>query len=473
MKMPAWTTDTIARRFAVTEILAVTITLALLSLFNTVGGVWSHKPISETGVLNEAADIVNIVEAVPASQRLALVKASSNKRVSVYWYPAVADVSIALDSVRSARPISLLDTFTAQTKRPSLRFSQRDHADIPPGLVYVRYNSAIPYILAVQLAGADWLVFTLPPAEWGPPLWVQWAIRLAFFVIALVLVTHHATRRFSRPIEQLASAVRQFGISPQAPPLAADGPRELREVIATFNDMKAQIQNFLSYRVTMLAAISHDLRTPLTRLRLRGEYIQDPLQQAKLFRDVDEMQAMVDGALAFFRDDTSTEKVRVFDLAGMLEALINDYTDQGVEIIYTGPHRAPYRGRMSALKRAFANVIDNAIRYATPPTIELSLQEAAWIVSVLDRGPGIPAQSFESVFRPYVRLEQSRNRSTGGIGLGLTAALAAVRSHGGEIVLKNRIPLGLQVSIRLPVSTVDEPRLSILPAPPDVVREVQ
>jgi signal transduction histidine kinase len=230
-------------------------------------------------------------------------------------------------------------------------------------------------------------------------------------------------------------------------------------VIRTFNEMQAQIRKFVSYRTMMLAAISHDLRTPLTRMRLRGELIEDAEQQARLFRDVDEMQAMVDGALAFFRDDAVTEPTTTFDFANVLLTLTNDYADQRVEIPYSGPAHAGYKGRPFALKRAVTNLVENAIKYATVPEIELECAANELVVWVRDGGPGIPDKALADVFLPYYRVEKSRNRNTGGVGLGLTVAQAIIRGHGGEILLSNRPNGGLEVRVTLPLISALTPRM--------------
>src|SRR5262249_37265668 len=157
---------------------------------------------------------------------------------------------------------------------------------------------------------------------------------------------------------------------------------------------------------------SHDLRTPLTRIRLRGELIDDSEQQARHFRDVDEMQAMVDGALAFFRDDAVTEATTLFDLPQMLMTIVNDYADRQIGLCYDGPAHAVYRGRPLALKRAVTNLVENALKYATPPSFELLQEAGAYVVVIRDRGPGIPEQALENVFLPYYRVEKSRNRNS-------------------------------------------------------------
>jgi len=308
------------------------------------------------------------------------------------------------------------------------------------------------------LHDGSWLVFSVTKRTWGIPWADRWAIWLCLLAVSITIVTAFAARRFARPIEQLAAAVRQFGLNPRAPPIAETGPRELQQVIKTFNAMQAQIHKFVAYRTMMLTAISHDLRTPLTRMRLRGEFIEDPEQQSRLFRDVDEMQNMVDEALAFFRDDATAEETTSFDLPHVLLTIANDYADQNIDIGYAGPAHAVYRGRPFALKRAFTNLIDNAAKYGKTADIELSLEETALVVAIRDRGPGIPPNALDDVFRPYYRVDKSRNRSTGGVGLGLTVAQAIVQGHGGEITLKNRPEGGLEARVVLPVPRT--PRLS-------------
>jgi signal transduction histidine kinase len=306
-------------------------------------------------------------------------------------------------------------------------------------------------MLGVQLNDGSWLVFSVMKRSWGMPLPDRWAMWLVFLALSITLVTAIAARQFSRPIEQLAAAVRQFGLNPRAPPIAETGPRELQQVIKTFNAMQTQIQKFVAYRTMMLAAISHDLRTPLTRMRLRGEFIEDQEQQARLFRDVDEMQNMVEEALVFFRDDATAEATTGFDLPRVLLTIANDYADQGIEIGYAGPTYAVYWGRPLTLKRAFSNLIDNAAKYAKSAEIELSCEETAFVVTIKDRGPGIPPDALDEVFRPYYRVDKSRNRSTGGVGLGLTVAQSIIQGHGGEIILENRREGGLQARVVLPV----------------------
>jgi signal transduction histidine kinase len=452
MKYPSWLADTIALRFAMTQAAAVAAALALVLLFNAFGGVWSREPLDSSGLLNEASDIVRIIEAASPSVRETLAAASTTREFRADWYSATSAASRWLDDRRGSDGGETVDRLFAQTHRIALVFGPGRHEAVPPWLDHERSQSGAPYALAVRLNDGSWLVFAVPVRYWGISRAAHWLVRLTFVALSISIVTAFATQQFLRPVKRIVAAVRQFGLDPRAPPIVETGPRELRQVIATFNGMQAQIQKFVAYRTMMLAAISHDLRTPLTRMRLRGEFIDDPEQQARLFRDVDEMQAMVDGALVFFRDDAVAEATTTFDLSHVLLTIANDCADQKIEVSYTGPTHAVYQGRPFALKRAFTNLVENAIKYATAPQIELSCAGTAYVVIVRDRGPGIPDASLQNVFRPYYRLDRSRNRATGGVGLGLTVAQAIVHAHGGEIVLSNRSGGGVEARVTLPLS---------------------
>jgi signal transduction histidine kinase len=451
MKCLSWFSDTIARRFAVTVVLAVAVTLALVGLFKTFSGVWSNEPLERSSLLNEAADIVRMIEAAPPSMRQALAAAAAPGEFGANWYAAASRAAASLEAAPRLDDETAQKKISAHLQRAIAVLRPGRSGSIPPGISYDPNRPPVPYILAVQLNDGSWLAFSVIRRTWGMPWVDRWAIWLIFLAVSITIVTAFAAREFSRPIQQLAVAVRQFGLNPRGPPIAETGPRELKEVARTFNAMQAQIQKFIAYRNMMLAAISHDLRTPLTRMRLRGEFIEDPEQQARLFRDVDEMQNMVDGALAFFRDDATAEETTNFDLSRILLTISNDYADQDIDIGYAGPAHAVYRGRPFALKRAFSNLIDNAVKYGRDPEIELSSEETALVVTIRDRGPGIPPEDLKNVFRPYYRVDKSRNRTTGGVGLGLTVVQAIVQRHGGEIILKNRPQGGLEARIVLPV----------------------
>jgi signal transduction histidine kinase len=451
MNILAWPSDTVASRFAWTVVLAVVVALALVRLFFAFGGVWAREPLDHSILRARAGDVVRVIEAAPTQLRPTLAAAAVTKEVAVEWYDATSPVSAMLwrdSGLSESKPLQR--SLLGDLKRTSVVFEPRGSIRPPLALSRNQPGYVSAYFLSVQLNDRSWLVFSVPNRSWGLPEKERWAVWLVFVTLSTTAVCAIATRRFVRPIRQLAAAVRRFGINPQAPAIAESGPQEFREVIRAFNTMQAQIQKFVGYRTMMLAAISHDLRTPLTRMRLRGELIDDEIQQAKLFKDVDEMQTMVDGALAFFRGDADEEATTTFDLAGVLRTIADDYADQGIEVGYLGPPHADYCGRPFGLKRAFTNLVDNAVKYATPPEIELCCREKVVTVAVRDRGPGIPPEALPRVFAPFFRVDRSRNRATGGVGLGLTAAQAIISGHGGDITLCNQPAGGLEALVNLP-----------------------
>jgi signal transduction histidine kinase len=449
MRRPSWLIDTLARRLALTGIATVVVTLGLVFLFNEIGGTLFQEPLERSGLLDEAVGMVEAIEAAPPEIRSSIAASISKPEKQVYWFAAQSRGARLWDASRGHEG-TVRQTVAHSTRRTVVALKPA-HDPVPQGLV--PDSGGTPrYLLGVRLLDHSWVVFGAPRRIWGMPEYARWVIRLLFLTVSITVFTAISARRLAAPIKRLAAAVREFGVNPRAPPIPESGPLEVRQVVKTFNEMQAQIQKFVAYRTMMLAAISHDLRTPLTRMRLRGEFIEDPEQQARLFRDVDDMQAMVDGALAFFRDDAVDEPSTTFDLPQVLLTIVNDYADHKMEIRYLGPAHTVYQGRPFALQRAFTNLIENAIKYATPPELELLCEPQAVVVVVRDRGPGIPDALLQEVFLPYYRVEKSRNRNTGGVGLGLTVALAIIHGHGGEIVLSNLPGGGLEARVVLPRS---------------------
>jgi signal transduction histidine kinase len=226
------------------------------------------------------------------------------------------------------------------------------------------------------------------------------------------------------------------------------GPTEIREAAEAFNQMQRRIRRFVEDRTRMLAAVSHDLHTMLTRFRLRAEYIDDN----KAHADLAEMQAMLDATLSFARDDAAAEPRTSVDLSSVLQTLCDDLADAGQKVIYEGAHRVTIGCRSAALGRAFANLIDNAVKYGGEADVRLNDSADEVVIRIADRGPGIPEADRGKVFAPFYRLEASRSRDTGGTGLGLALARNIVRGHGSDITLEDREGGGLVACVGLPRS---------------------
>ena len=214
--------------------------------------------------------------------------------------------------------------------------------------------------------------------------------------------------------------------------------------------MQERLKRFIEGRTQMFAAVSHDLRTPLTRLRLRAEFVEDEEQQAKMLADIEEMEAMIATTLAFAREEAADETRSAFDLAGLVRGVGEALAETGMDVTCTAPEALPFSGREQALRRALANLIDNAVKYGDRARVTLTAERAAARIVIDDDGPGIPEEQREKVFQPFYRLEASRSRETGGTGLGLAAARNAVRAHGGDVTLANRAEGGLRVTVVLP-----------------------
>lgn len=454
MRIKPWLEDTIARRFALTIVLTIVVALGLTGMAIQFAGVWGRPPLREMGLLERANDIVRMVEAVPTPARQVLTDAATNSTFRVQWYSAVSTVTAMLDAGLNLRTPKDLPGFeSGGHRRRVMNFASAGPDQLVGSLRLDRADYPDAYFLAVGLDDGSWVVFVAPTRVWGLHSSTRIGIGLALLVVSIIAVSAVATYQLSRPIREFTEALRRFGTDPRAASIPEAGPHELRASIGAFNAMQAQVQTFVDDRTAMLAAISHDLRTPLTKMRLRGEFIEDERQRAHLFRDVDEMQAMVNAALSFFRDDLQAEGTTSFDIPQLLLTIVDDYSDRGVAVGYRGPDHAVFRGRPFALKRSFQNLIDNAIRYGECCEVELRCGVNNASVLIRDRGPGIPVDSIERVFAPFYRLERSRHRGTGGVGLGLTSARAIIIGHGGHIRLSDRRNGGLEVEVTLPYAT--------------------
>jgi signal transduction histidine kinase len=253
-----------------------------------------------------------------------------------------------------------------------------------------------------------------------------------FFLLAAFVV-----RGMTSSLERLSRAARALGANPEGPPLDSGGPREVASVIDAFNRMQSQVRGYVLERARMLGAVSHDLKTPVTRMRLRAEMLPDGPVKDKFVRDLDEMEAMVGSTLEFFRTLGKEPQRQPVNVAALIDSLCEDWRESGHETSVSGAPRAPYNAHPQALRRCLNNLIENALRYGERADLTISDDDRALRIEVRDRGPGIPEDQLESVFEPFFRLESSRSRASGGVGLGLSIARNIARWHGGDVALRN------------------------------------
>jgi signal transduction histidine kinase len=316
----------------------------------------------------------------------------------------------------------------------------------PPDLL----NSRVKILVAVALNTGGWVHFVGSTDTTS----LRWAVRIIFWIALstalIMIISFWAVHRMTRPLRNFADAAERIGLDVRSLPLPEQGSRELRNATRAFNLMQERLRRFVDDRTMMLAAISHNLRTMLTRLKLRAEFIEDTEQQAKAISDLDEMQAMLDSTLAFARDDAAEEPRTQTDLAALVQSLCDDMADGGHPVSCRTTGRLAYACAPGAIKRAVQNIVVNAIKYGVSASVEVFEEPDRIDIAVTDTGPGIPADRREDVFRPFYRLETSRNRETGGSGLGLAVARSIARRHGGDIVLEDAVGGGLTVRLSLP-----------------------
>ncbi len=271
-----------------------------------------------------------------------------------------------------------------------------------------------------------------------------------FIALIIAIGALWGVNRAFKPLSLFADAAERLGVDFNSAPLPEDGPGEVRRAAHAFNTMQRRLKRFVEDRTQMLAAISHDLRTPITRLKLRAEFVDDAEQRAKMLRDLDEMEAMIAATLAFSRDDAAREPALVADLAGLIAGLVTDAQAAGQEVTYVGPAKCDVVAKPLSLKRALVNLMDNAVKYGARARVSLAVVGDMLEILIDDDGPGIDASDRERVFAPFVRIEASRSRETGGVGLGLTIARNILRAMGGDIELTTHMSRGLRVRIMLP-----------------------
>jgi signal transduction histidine kinase len=472
--MRRWRLNSIAARIAVAIVLAIILGIAL-EIVTSVGisylvSRYGSRPEADTrfvvnrfniGYINPRRNQMMIAGRIITIARM-VEHASQIDRPGIIAAATEPSLHVAVQDA----PLSGLDG-NADVRFDLLRGLIEAQLGSPPGTVRVasgrltadRSEATGPpagtpgpdeLLAEIPLADGRWLVVRILDYIAGGASWFQIAMALSPLFLVVGLLSLWTARRLATPISAFAAAAERLGVDADAPPLAERGPHELRTAIRAFNRMQERLRRFVNDRTQMVAAMSHDLRTPLTRLRLRAEFVGDLEQQRKMLADLGEMTAMIASTLAFARDDAQREPRMLVDLGALVESVCENASDAGGAVSVSAPRGVDVTCRPNAISRAVANLVDNAVKYGGNARTTLDLALGRAIITIDDDGPGIPPDERERVFAPFDRIEGSRNRDTGGVGLGLAVARTIAREHGGDIMLAATEGGGLRVCLELP-----------------------
>ncbi len=304
--------------------------------------------------------------------------------------------------------------------------------------------------VSIRLPDQTWLNIGILAPHYHPPRSWLALLTTSLVAIAILLVSILLVRRFTRPLERIAEAARVFHMSSAPVEVDEEGPLETRTLAVAFNDMQKRVQMQINARTHALAAVSHDLRTPLSRARLRAEEIDDPMLQASFEHDFAEMDLMIEATLNYLKGARASEEVQPVELTALVNSIVDEASDVGHDVKLISPQTAVVHGRRLALKRALSNLLQNAIKYGREVELVLSADKAFARIIIGDRGPGVPEKDINTLCEPFVRLDESRNSETGGFGLGLTIANEIIQGHGGNLELRNRDGGGFEAIVTLP-----------------------
>ncbi|HSN40644.1 MAG TPA: ATP-binding protein, partial [Burkholderiales bacterium] len=421
------------------------------------------------------ADIVRLIDPLSPGERARIVRIvdSPALRVSLAQPPLAAAQGDAGQAERAARFSAILRHFLGDewpvavnvTGAPppwAADYGGMGPGAMPgpgmmtgPGMMHGPFGPGagprgMSFVVQVRLRDGALVTFDSRPLLDTATSPYRLLLSLGVLLAAVTALTLVAVRWVTRPLKILADAAEQLGADIDRPPLDERGPLEVNRAARAFNTMQQRLAAFIRDRTRVLAAMSHDLKTPITRLRLRAELLDDAELRAKFTRDLEEMETMVGAALDFMRGLENREPAQPLDIMALLESLQEDARETGGRVGIEGKALMPYHGHPQALKRCLGNLIGNAMQYGKAATINVTDSADRLQICIRDEGPGIPESDLERVFEPFYRLEASRSRDTGGTGLGLGIARNIARAHGGDIVLRNLPQGGLEAVLTLP-----------------------
>ncbi len=452
--------NTIAGRLIlllVSVVLIAQAALFLIFLDLTEDGVLEYE---EYFTVKQTASVYHAIQELPKEEQSRLMKIAGS--TSLYFFitdkPAAGENPLRHPELEALffknlgkKNITFLNRSAEEPSLMSFWFEDwfDDQGDI---CFYADASSDIPancpnVVFSIQMENGSWLNVRTTPELNGGVLLVPVLFSAFLSLIGVTLVSWLAIKRIMRPLSTLSEAVERFGRGEEVAPLDTSGARELSSTIQTFNDMQERLGRFIRDRTRMLASISHDLRTPITSLRIRTEFITDPDLQEKMVQTLEDMQTMVEASLAFARQESFEETSQEIDLIEILQTLSTDIPD--VEFSCDQASFS-YLCRPVSLKRAIRNLLDNAVQYGEKAVVSLSQTSSDIEVIIRDYGPGVPEDDLDQIFEPFVRLDKARNTETGNVGLGLSIARTIIHNHGGTIKASAANP-GLKMTITLPI----------------------
>ena len=404
--------------------------------------------------------IARTLQATDPRMHRQIIRVSSNRRWK-YWVSTTPAVTSPQDLPYRARAITTLrERFPDMADRllfqrdggepaPTLARKPRlDPNGRPPPPERRRPRQAVT--VSVPLYDGSWLNGAALEPPVTPPIGWRPAAFLALLLGSIVGVLLLMIGRVTRPLSALASAADRLGRGENIGPVSEQGPREVRVTTRAFNAMQDRLSRYVDDRTRMLAAISHDLRTPITALRLRAEMLDDDDTRDRMLETLDTMAQMTDATLSFMRDASSSEETSRVDLAALVASLAEDFRDMGHQVSWSVPDRLIYPCRSNGLRRVLSNLIENAVRYGSDISVDLQAMPDSVDIVVRDDGPGIPDEKLDEVFEPFERLDEARNTESGNVGLGLAISRSIVQAHGGDLRLQNRPEGGLEARVSLP-----------------------
>ncbi|HZF78729.1 MAG TPA: ATP-binding protein [Rubrivivax sp.] len=404
------------------------------------------RAASRAQVVDRIVSAVRIAEVAPRESVNEVLKAMSLSSER-FWFADQPAVSGEMDAAEAALASDLRARLGPRPHDVRIRFvaASAGAPAHPAG-----EDFSLGFLVSIGLQSGQWLNTERSGLE-NRKWWRGLPFSITASMIPVLLIGSFFAWRIARPVQRLADAAERMGRGEPVPPLPLEGPRELQETTLAFNAMQGRISRFVQDRMQLLAAVSHDLRTPITALKLRAELVDDAGLRSAMTRTLDEMAEMVEATLGFAREESQQEPTRMLELVALIEAIADERQSLGHAVsAHSTVTRLPYRCRPASLRRALNNLVDNAVRYAGNARIGLETSGSSVLVSVEDDGPGVPEAMLETLFEPFTRLETSRSSETGGVGLGLAIVRSCVHAHGGEVRLHNRPEGGLRAVVRLP-----------------------